>query len=339
MTDNNTTSGNPMWKIFRNKLGYTDEEVGELKKVRWVDNMSGAFAFPYWIKVEMVKTNRCSAGWKQGDKLYFSNVGMLISRKAPRIVCPHAIAALSPAFYSCMDRLSRGADPRDVMIDHVSCTDPGFDNKGLGNNTMRVTFEKIPFYQRLIDTLTTLPYFFYQSSKARGPNPGGLPKADKSDAQPDPEKSKDKQYKDETNFLQNFSLSEKDRDLFIESEKRMKRALCIEKYKNAIITIEVVKSVACIAGHGIGEKIYFDSMGRMLTENTNKPICSRLLNKIWYRLIMILDRLADDSADALGDGTFTGELPGVMMSCYGAELPYGDCGQILMSVSIQTNNK
>ena len=325
-----------MENFFANRLGYSDEEVDELKKTIWVPNMSGAAAFPYWIKVEMVKTNRCSAGWKQGDTLYFSNVGMLISRKAPRIVCPHAIAALSPAFYACMDRLTRGADPREVIIDHVSCTDPGFDNKGLGNNTMRITFERIPFYQRLLDMLTAIPYFFYRSSKARGPNPGGLPQTD-PDQSADfdtPSASVDSNTP-QINLLDSSPLSESERNFFLQSEKRVQRMLAIEKHQNSKIVVEVVKSDACIAGHGVGEKIYFDSMGRLLTNDLNKPICSRLLNKIWYRLIMILDRFADDKAAGLGDGTLTGQLPGVTMSCYGAEFPYGDCGHILMSVSIE----
>jgi uncharacterized repeat protein (TIGR04076 family) len=342
MTTGESGSDKAFWKIFRNRLGYTDEEIGALRKVKWAQNLPEAFTNPYWIKVEMVKTNRCSVGWKQGDALYFSAGGMLISRKAPGTVCPHAIAALSPVFYTCLDRLSRGEDPENIAIDHVSCTDPGFDQKGLGNNTMKVTFERMPFYQRLKDTLSGIPYMFYRSQTARGPEPGGLPEtgsiAGEQGATALPPSVKPSDGKLNPNAMEFFNgcpITDSERDIFLQSEKRMRRIAGMERFKNTRIAVEVVKSDACLAGHGIGDKIYFDSMGRLLTDNLNKPVCSRLLNKIWYRLVIILDRMTDDNGNSLGDGTFSGEVPEVRMSCYGAEFPYGDCGHILMAVATE----
>jgi hypothetical protein len=133
-------------------------------------------------------------------------------------------------------------------------------------------------------------------------------------------------------------LSDAEVDVFIQSEKRKKRIAGIERWKQARIVVEIVKSDACIAGHGVGEKIYFDAMGRLLTESTGKPVCSRLLNKIWYRLIMVLDRIADEKNGSLGGGDFTGEVPSVPMSCYSAEFPFGDCGYVLMGVSMEEIN-
>ena len=76
-------------------------------------------------------------------------------------------------------------------------------------------------------------------------------------------------------------------------------------------------------------------MGRLLTAAGDKPVCIRLLNRIWYRLIMILDRMADDTEGAIGAGDFTGEVIDVRMNCYGAPFPYGDCGQVLMEFSVE----
>jgi hypothetical protein len=123
--------------------------------------------------------------------------------------------------------------------------------------------------------------------------------------------------------------------MFLQSDKRIRRISGIDRYKDARIVVEVVKSDACIAGHAVGERIYFDSMGRLLTDKSDKPICSRLLNKIWYRLVILLDRIADEGGTSLGDGTFRGEGPEVRMSCYGAPFPYGDCGHILMGISME----
>ena len=50
---------------------------------------------------------------------------------------------------------------------------------------------------------------------------------------------------------------------------------------------------------------------------------------------MIMDRIADDSGDFIEDGKFIGDVIEVKMSCYGADFPYGDCGRVLMGVSME----
>jgi hypothetical protein len=85
----------------------------------------------------------------------------------------------------------------------------------------------------------------------------------------------------------------------------------------------------------MGDRIVFDSLGRLVVEEVEKPVCIRLLNRIWYRLIMILDRMADETEDTIGNGDFTGEVIDVRMNCYGAPFPYGDCGQALMEFSVE----
>jgi hypothetical protein len=208
---------------------------------------------------------------------------------------------------------------------------------------MRITFEPIPAYQRLRDTLSALPYMFYRSPEARGPDPGGLPKSGGqgtgapvwSVGLTSDQHQMGKVNESAVNFLSKCPLTEDEQQIFLQSDKRMRRIAGIERLKDARIVVEVVKSDACIAGHGVGERIFFDAMGRLLIDQADKPICSRLINKIWYRLVILLDRIADDTGNALGDGTFRGEVPEVRMSCYGAAFPFGDCGQILMAVSME----
>ena len=136
-------------------------------------------------------------------------------------------------------------------------------------------------------------------------------------------------------LLAEYPLTNQERGVFLESPKRVDKILGIEKYRDARIVARIVASEACIAGHGVGDTIAFDSMGRLLTEAGDKPVCIRLLNRIWYRLIMILDRMADDSGNAIGKGNFAGEVIDVRMNCYGAPFPYGDCGQVLMEFSVE----
>lgn len=135
--------------------------------------------------------------------------------------------------------------------------------------------------------------------------------------------------------LAEYPLTNQEREVFLESPKRVDKILGIEKHRDARIVARIVASEACIADHGVGDTIAFDSMGRLVTAAGDKPVCIRLLNRIWYRLIMILDRMADDTEGAIGTGNFTGEVIDVRMNCYGAPFPYGDCGQVLMEFSVE----
>ncbi|MBN2179917.1 MAG: hypothetical protein JW743_10870 [Deltaproteobacteria bacterium] len=136
-------------------------------------------------------------------------------------------------------------------------------------------------------------------------------------------------------LLKGYPITEEERIAFLQSKKRIGKILGIEKYRDYTIIAEIVESTACIAGHRRGDRFCFDSKGCLLAERTKGPVCARLLNKIWYRLIMIMDRMADGTADYIGNGTFEGELPEVRMTCYGADFPYGDCGQVLMKVTVE----
>jgi hypothetical protein len=136
-------------------------------------------------------------------------------------------------------------------------------------------------------------------------------------------------------FLTEYPLTGGERETFVQSPKRVDKILAIEKYREARIVATIVASEACIAGHGVGDTIAFDSMGRLLTAAGDKPVCIRMLNRIWYRMIMILDRMADDAENSIGAGDFAGEVIDVRMNCYGAPFPYGDCGQVLMEFSVK----
>jgi hypothetical protein len=135
--------------------------------------------------------------------------------------------------------------------------------------------------------------------------------------------------------LEGYPLNEEERKVFVQSPRRVDKVLGIEKYRDARIVATIVASDACIAGHAVGDTIAFDSMGRLVAATDDKPVCIRLLNRIWYRLIMILDRMGDDTGETVGDGSFQGEVIEVRMNCFGAPFPYGDCGQVLMEFSVQ----
>ena len=162
------------WRYMKNNAGYSFRELVRFKNLKWLRKFEDVSLGFYWFKVELIKTNRCTMGWTEGQKIYFDNTGMLITRTCTKRVCPHAIAAVSPVIYSALDRIGRGADPSDIMIDHVACTDPGFDQNGLGNNLMKITFERMPAHSYCLNTLDMMKRILFASKEARGTNPGGL---------------------------------------------------------------------------------------------------------------------------------------------------------------------
>jgi uncharacterized repeat protein (TIGR04076 family) len=163
------------WRMLGNKYGFSKREVGKLQKTKWVPTLMDITRPFYWFRVDMEKTNRCSAGWKEGQSLYFDFSGMLITRKSPKLICPHALAVISPIIYSCLDRIMRGANPSGMQINYISCTDPGYDQLGMGNNLFKITYERAPLVVCLRSMLSLAPYILFRSSKARGSNSGGLP--------------------------------------------------------------------------------------------------------------------------------------------------------------------
>jgi uncharacterized repeat protein (TIGR04076 family) len=163
-----------VFRVIKNRSGYTDKEIEVVKKAKWAPKLGDFSLGLYWLKVEMVKTNRCTVGWKEGDCLYFDFTGMLIKRKCPKLICTHAIAALSPTMYLYLDRISRGADPSQMQIDHVSCSDTGFKYNGLGNNLMRISYERMPVIEWMIYMIGMWRHLLFYSREARGTYPGGI---------------------------------------------------------------------------------------------------------------------------------------------------------------------
>jgi len=158
-----------VWRLLGNRSGYTAEEINTLRAAKWLPAIAENISFfRRRFRVEMIKTNRCTVGFREGQSLYFDFNGMMITRKCPSAVCSHAIHAVSSALYVALDRMSRGSDPNDSQFAYVHCEDPGFNHKGMGNNLMKITFEKAPIWDILLYLVDNLPYLLLPSKNTRG---------------------------------------------------------------------------------------------------------------------------------------------------------------------------
>lgn len=305
-------------RIIVNRWGYTAEEFGKAAGLGFFEVL-GLKSMFYWLKAEPVCSLHCSGCHSEGRPFYFNPMGMLIRHRCPASICIHGLSQLSPVIYGYYDHMLRGEDPNRMIFDHVTCTDTGVEMGGLGSNLFRITYERMPFPEVVRFLLIMAPYLFFKNRRARGdcravreaPVSGG----------PEPDR-----------FMEGLPLNKEELASFLASPKRVRRLHAIEKFQGHHVVVKVVSSRACIAGHEAGDEFHLDAMGKVLQEGDGRGICLMALAKIWWRVMLMLERMA---AAVDGEVTFEGGLFDLPMNCYGAGLPLGACGEILMTVELR----
>ena len=202
---------------------------------------------------------------------------------------------------------------------HITCTDPSRERGGLGNVVFRLTSEKMPLIERVRFFLTMAPNVFIKSRRARGdcqvlkeaPTSGG----------PEPDE-----------YMKKLPVDERELEAFLASPERVRRLRAIKKFHNHRIVVRVVSSDACIAGHKKGDEFLIDAMGKVLPLENGNGICLMALNKVLYRVIVALERMAGSIED---QGEIDSGWYAFPISCFGAGLPLGPCGQIMMIVEVR----
>jgi hypothetical protein len=308
----------PLLKIIaKNRWGYTEEEFTKAQARGFFDMLNLEAMF-YWLVAEPVCASHCMGCHHEGRPFYFNPMGLLIRHKCPPGICIHVLSQLSPIIYSYWDHLLQRKDPNQMIFDHVSCTDIGLQNGGLGDNIVRIKREKMPLWEFAYFMLSMFPYLFIKNKSARGKYPAAREARKCGGPVPNA-------------FQRNLPINIEDLNVFMASPKRVRRLNSIERFKNHHIVIKIVSSHACIAGHKESDEFYLDVMGRVLNSKNNVGICIMALNKIWWRLILALEgmAIADEGSN------FKSSLLDLPMSCYSAGLPLGICGKIMMQVDIR----
>ena len=132
--------------------------------------------------------------------------------------------------------------------------------------------------------------------------------------------------------MKQLPLDPGDHEAFLASPERVKRLHAIEKFRDYRIVVKVVSSSACMAGHREGDAYLIDAVGVVQPPADGKGICIMALHKIWWRVLLMLERMnAAEGAEI----KFESKIFDLPMNCYGAGLPLGACGEILMQVGIR----
>ncbi len=305
-------------RIVMNRWNYTEEEYAKAAELGFFDILD-LRAMGYWIKAEPVCSHHCSGCHNEGRPLYFNALGLLLRHKCPPYICIHGLSQISPLIYSYYDHLLMGRDPNKTVFKYVTCTDIGLEEGGLGDNLFKVSYEKMPLIELLRFLATMSFYLFFRNEKARGecftvrnaPVTGG----------PRP-----------AALIENLPLTESESKAFMASPDRVRRLTAIERFADHRIIVKVISSTACIAGHQVGDEFVIDARGVLETGAQDRTFCLMALHKIWWRVMLMLERMIE--AEGREDD-FTGKIFALPMNCYGAGLPLGACGEIKMLLEVR----
>jgi len=127
------------WRVMKDRLGYTDEEM----KVFRENPRNGEVLsrVPEWISktvvMTVVESHGCNSQHRVGDKLYFDGAGNIIARRCPEKICAYAVHAATPLLYACNEMFHAGMDPNEMKFRRTACIDVGLQCGGWG----RVVFE------------------------------------------------------------------------------------------------------------------------------------------------------------------------------------------------------
>jgi hypothetical protein len=303
--------------IVKNRWGYTKQEFQKASELGFFE-MLDMEAMTYWLVAEPVCSSHCSGCHNEGLPFYFNPMGMLVRHKCPPGVCIHGLSQLSPVIYDYYDHMMRGEDPNRMLFDHVACTDLGLELGGMGDNLFRIRREKMPLIEFARFMLTMTPYLLFKNKRARGECRAAAEAPTSGGPEPD-------------DFMKSLPIEEGELEVFLASPKRARRLRSIERFQDHRIVVRVVSSRACIAGHGEGDEFHIDAVGRVLPVRDSSGICIMALTKIWWRVMLMLERMA---AAGEGEGDFESKLFDLPINCYGAGLPLGACGEIMMQVEV-----
>lgn len=139
----------------------------------------------------------------------------------------------------------------------------------------------------------------------------------------------DEEFKN--NLKKHLDYSDEDLKVFMENPSNIELLTNAPKVLNKTIVIEVVESHGCNSQHKVGDKLYFDGTGNLLTKLCPKKICSSALGTVG-NLIFAASQLLYADVD-----------PNKMLikrvGCSDIGLNCGGWGKIVMELRVQDRQR
>ena len=122
------------WKVMKDHLGYTHEEMKEFRgNKRNEDVLSKApELLNKRIVLEVVASHGCNSQHRAGDKFYFDGAGNLLTKRCPEKICIYALNAATSMIFASNELFYAGVDPNDMRFKRAACFDVGVQCGGWG---------------------------------------------------------------------------------------------------------------------------------------------------------------------------------------------------------------
>jgi len=122
------------WKIMKERLGYTDEEMKVFREnPRNEDVISKApDLINKTIVLEVMASHGCNSQHKVGDKFYFDGAGNLLTKRCPKKICVYALSASASMIFTAGELFLAGVDPNEMRFRRAACFDVGVQCGGWG---------------------------------------------------------------------------------------------------------------------------------------------------------------------------------------------------------------
>ena len=131
------------WKVMKERLGYTDDEMKEFRgNKRNEDVLSKAPGLMNkMIVLEVVASHGCNSRHKVGDKIYFDGAGNLLTERCPKEVCVYALNAATMMVFASNELFYAGVDPNDMRFKRAACFDVGVQCGGWGRIVLEASVQ------------------------------------------------------------------------------------------------------------------------------------------------------------------------------------------------------
>lgn len=133
-------------ELVKGVTGATDEQLAKLHsgEEKLFNNIEKLMKVQ--TVAEVVKSERCFAQVKMGDKLVFDP--FLNPKKSTGVMCPRALlpvmSQIGAIWEMATEWAASGKEKQpEIVWRHVRCLDPGLEDGGLGGVVYRIRMEKI----------------------------------------------------------------------------------------------------------------------------------------------------------------------------------------------------
>ena len=133
------------------------------------------------------------------------------------------------------------------------------------------------------------------------------------------------------NIKERLGYNDEELKSFLDNPKNIELLTKSLPLLNKTIVIEVIKSKGCMSQHRIGDKIYFDGSGNLLTKLSPKRICLYALS--------VLDAMINSAIELMYAGADPNEMRFKRVGCTDIGLECGGWGRIVMELKVIDRNK